>query len=128
MRHTFIASILLASILPSGIAAVSQPKAEPSAPELLVSTGVTAPQLQQTSDIHISSSGLELGYPVGAKVVLSLNIDAQGNVQHVHVVNSTYPELNANVLDAASKFHFRPAMLDGKPVASPVELNINLVR
>jgi TonB family protein len=128
MRHTFIASFLLASILPTGIAAVSQPKADSSAQELRISTGVTAPQLLQSSDLHISSSGLELGYPNNAKVVIFLNIDAQGNVQHVHIVNSTYPVLNANVLDAASKFHFHPAMLDGKAIASHVELNVNIVR
>jgi len=126
MRPTFIASLLLSSVLATGMAAVSQPKAD--TPTTAQDSGFAAPQLLNSSNLHISNAGLELGYPNNSKVVLSLNIDAQGNVQHVHVVNSTYPELNANVLDAASKFHFRPATLNGKAVFARIELNVAVTR
>jgi TonB family protein len=130
MRRTFIAGLLFSPILLASAANAIQPKGEENgpAPERRISTGVSAPQLLDSSDLHISPSGLEAGFPNNAKVVLALDVDASGNPENIRVIKSSFPELNASVISAASKFHFRPATLDEKPVALPIELNVLVQR
>ncbi len=58
----------------------------------------------------------------------SLVVDSQGMPQRPKVVKSLDPGLDASALVAASRFRFKPAMKDGKPVAvvAIVEINFQL--
>ena len=50
-------------------------------------------------------------------VVLMLTIDRLGKVEHVRVVRSISTALDGAALRAVKRWRYRPARLDGKPVA-----------
>jgi TonB family protein len=54
-------------------------------------------------------------------VVLELEIDEEGNVQNVLVLESAGPQFDQSAVEAAWKYRFSPAEVDGKP--SPVRIH-----
>jgi TonB family protein len=51
-------------------------------------------------------------------------VDSHGDPQNVHVVRALGMGLDEKALEAARKWKFKPAMLNGKPV--PVRVNIEI--
>jgi protein TonB len=51
-------------------------------------------------------------------------VDAQGNPQRVQVVHALGKGLDEKAVEAVRRYRFKPATLQGKPVA--VELNIEV--
>jgi TonB family protein len=52
-------------------------------------------------------------------------IGTDGQVQHVKVVTSLEPTLDANAVEAVKKWKFAPAKKDGRPVAISMNLEID---
>jgi TonB family protein len=78
----------------------------------------TAPVLVAKVAPEFPRAALEAG--VEGTVVMELYIDAQGSVQHVHVISTPGFGLDEAAKVAARQFKFKPATIDGKPVASQV--------
>lgn len=61
------------------------------------------------------------------RVALRAVIDQMGCVTRLELVDSTaYPTLNRRALDAASRWVFRPATANGKPISVHYQLMINV--
>jgi TonB family protein len=78
----------------------------------------TAPVLTVKVEPVYPADALAAG--VEGTVVMQIYLDAQGSVQHVHLVSSPGFGLDAAALAAAQGFQFKPATSDGVPVASQV--------
>jgi TonB family protein len=69
------------------------------------------------------------GFPRGARkhltrgyVILRAILSADGTVKHIEVVTGLPHGLSESAIDAARQIKFKPAIKDGKPVSSWVEL------
>src|ERR1700742_2142713 len=103
MRQIIVAS-LLSCVAMTAAAAPSKPSNPDSgSTATLVSTGVTAPQLETPAVIHISSNDELTSYPNPARVVLKVSIDAAGSPTRVEVVRALTPEIDARVVNAVSQ-------------------------
>jgi TonB family protein len=124
MRNLLIAGLMLSPMLVTSAAVASSPKSDAAVAtqNLRVSTGVTAPELIDPSDIHIVSSENDRVLPAGVSVVLAMNVDEQGNAHNLRVVKSVNSDLDARVIAAVSQSHFRPAKLDNQAI--PYDLNL----
>ena len=124
MRRILVTSLMLVPMLLPAAAVASQSANESSAPTPArrLSTGVTLPKIVYTTDVSMPSDSFDQITPTEAKVVLSLNVDAQGKAQNVQVVNSVNAKLDEHVIDAVRQFRWRPGTLDNQPV--PVDLNL----
>jgi TonB family protein len=60
-----------------------------------------------------------------AKVVLWLIVGGNGLPRDVKVARSVAPQIDQTAIDTVSKWRFRPATLDGKPVA--VQINVEFI-
>src|SRR5262249_51229241 len=78
----------------------------------------TAPVLQKKVEAIYPRAALEAG--VEGTVVLELYIDARGQVEHVHLMSTPGASLDEAAAAAARQFQFKPATVDGQPVASQV--------
>jgi TonB family protein len=58
-------------------------------------------------------------------VLLSVIIDANGNTRDIHVVRPLGLGLDEKAIEAVSKWRFRPAMRNGKPVAVQAQVEVN---
>lgn len=74
---------------------------------------------------------LEAGYPptlrvmgVGGRVEVRFRLDARGVPHDLAVTRSTDARFDTPTMEAVRKLRFRPAMLDGKPVAVWVALPV----
>jgi TonB family protein len=66
-----------------------------------------------------------LAQHINGKVVLLIDIDAQGNPTNVVVDRSEPPGVFDQVsIDAARKWKFQPAMKDGRPVAGRISVPV----
>ncbi|AEU38860.1 energy transducer TonB [Granulicella mallensis] len=72
----------------------------------------------------------EAGYTLPAShdhvtgtVHMRLVVDTEGVARHIAIVQPLGYGLDARAVEAAAKYRFTPAMLDGKPVASNVLMN-----
>jgi TonB family protein len=63
--------------------------------------------------------------PRQVEIGLNLNVDENGNAQNVQIAKSFNNDLDARVVAAVQKFHFRPASLDNQKI--PVELKLTVV-
>jgi periplasmic protein TonB len=64
---------------------------------------------------------------VAGVVVIKCTVDVQGNVVEPEVEKSSNVEFNQPAIDALKKWKFRPAQLDGAPVAKKISLQIKFV-
>jgi len=58
-------------------------------------------------------------------VLLSVIIDANGNTRDIHVIRPLGLGLDEKAIEAVSKWRFRPAMRNGKPVAVQAQVEVN---
>ena len=56
------------------------------------------------------------------RVVVEITIDVEGNVTSAKVIESLHRSIDEKVLEAAWKWRFRPATVDGVPIASRQDL------
>jgi Gram-negative bacterial TonB protein C-terminal len=52
-------------------------------------------------------------------------VAVNGDFIDVRTINQVDPDISKSLLDAASKFRFKPATLDGKPVAVPLRIDLH---
>jgi TonB family protein len=130
MRLTFAASLLLSPALFTAAAVASQPKADVPATTQVIHIGnsVLSPATLNSNNFHISGNSLDQTGTVGAKVVLSMNIDEKGNASNVRVVQSASPELDARVVSAVRQAYFHPARLDNRAVPVAIDLVVVVQR
>ena len=123
MRPTLIASLVLSPLFITAAAFASTPASDApaSAPTRQISTGVTPVQVIYSPDVQLSSA---VEVPQDAAVVLQLSVDENGQPHDIKVVKAFSQELEQPVLDAVSKFRFRPAKLDNQAVAMPLNLTV----
>ncbi len=124
MRNSLKVILLSTLLAPAAVTAFAA-DADVSAPTIRVSTGVVAPTVINAGDFAVSAdamSGVVLDRPA---VVLALRVNEKGLAENVHVVRSINAKVDAQVLEAARGFRFRPATLDEQPV--PVDLHLTVV-
>ena len=126
MRHILASSLMLSSMLIPAVAhATSSPDdATAPTPNLRVSTGVIAPSLVGPISIQMPDNLASSFKSMDTQVDLSLTVDSNGLPQNVKVVKSSNPFLDARVVDAIQKSHFRPGNLDDTDI--PVEMNLTV--
>lgn len=88
-----------------------------------VGGGVTAPQLIYAPDPEFSDEARRAKYQ--GVCVVALVVDAQGNPQDVHVIRHLGMGLDQKAIEAVRQYKFRPAMLNGRPVAVEVNIEVN---
>lgn len=64
---------------------------------------------------------------VNGIVVVRCTVDEQGNVASIEVQKSTNAEFDKPALEAVKKWKFKPAKVDGSPVAKKVSIPIKFV-
>ncbi len=62
-----------------------------------------------------------------AEIVICAAIDENGKLVNTRTVSATHKELEKIVIDSLEKWEFRPAMLDGKPIKSRVDIPFKFV-
>jgi TonB family protein len=128
MRNLLVATALLSPVLFSAAAVAATSKAEVKADVPAntqahrTSTGLVAPELVDPNSIRVYSTDMPVMAPSEGRVVLSMNIDANGKAQGVKIVKSFAPEVDAHVVESISKAQFRPATLDKQAVACDMNL------
>lgn len=125
MRRILAASFLLPSLFISAAALASQPVTDEPAsiPAHPITTGVKPAHVLYAPDLDLSPADAE-ALPYDAKVVLTLNVDENGNAQDIQVVKSPSHYLDAPVAAAVRQYRFRPATLDNRPVVMPMNLTV----
>jgi TonB family protein len=63
----------------------------------------------------------------GATVILRLTVDAAGNPSNIKIVRGDSEALRRNLVSAVSQWKFKPALKNGVPVATQIELPLQLV-
>jgi TonB family protein len=128
MRNLLVASLLISPVLLSGAAVAATPKAEVKAEAPAntqshrISTGLVAPEIVDPASIRVFSGDMPVMAPSEGKVVLSMNIDANGRAQDIKILKSFAPEVDAHVVASVSKAQFHPATLDKQAVACDMNL------
>ncbi len=62
-----------------------------------------------------------------AEIVICAAIDEKGKLVNTRTVSATHKELEKVVIKSLEKWEFRPAMLDGKPIKSRVDIPFKFV-
>ena len=62
-----------------------------------------------------------------AEIVICAAIDENGKLVNTRTVSATHKELEKVVIKSLKKWEFRPAMLDGKPIKSRVDIPFKFV-
>ena len=130
MRRIFVASLLSAVTLAAS-AATPKPNdnaslaATPAAHR--VSTGITAPQIENSTTINITGDASLASYPNPAKAVLRLSLDQTGKPSNIQFVQSLSPTMNARVIEAVREFRWRPATLDNQTIPVDVDLIVQVL-
>jgi TonB family protein len=57
-------------------------------------------------------------------VVLSIEVDAGGNVRNVRVQRALGLGLDEKAIEAVSRWRFRPGLFDGKPVTTEATVQV----
>jgi periplasmic protein TonB len=84
--------------------------------------GVTAPHALYDPDPEYSDEARRVKYQ--GDVVLSVIVDAAGNVRDLQVARSLGMGLDEKAVDAVRKWKFAPGMKDGHPVAVQVDVEV----
>jgi protein TonB len=85
--------------------------------------GVTPPQLIYKVEPEFSEEARKAKHQ--GVVVLTIEVDASGNVRNVHVRQSLGLGLDEKAIEAISHWRFRAAILDGKPVTTEAVVQVN---
>ncbi|HEX4036854.1 MAG TPA: energy transducer TonB [Acidobacteriaceae bacterium] len=125
MRRILVASLLSAVTLAAS-AATPKPNdnatLSTAAVAHRVSTGISGPQIENSTTINIPGDASLSSYPNPAKVVLRLSLDETGKSSNIEVVQPLSPTMNARVIEAVREFRWRPATLDNQTI--PVDVNL----
>jgi TonB family protein len=122
------AALAGALVLGAPPSAVAQPApaatgADPDAPAKPVLT--KPPRLVEFVEAPFPESERSRG--AGASVVLEILISETGLVDAARVIGPQSPAFDAAALEAASKFRFEPAEIDGKPSAIKIQYRYEVV-
>ena len=90
-----------------------------------VSTGVTQPHLLSSPVADLRRSDFNSIDPSTLQMMVYVQLDAKGAPKNVKVVKPVNPTVDRQVLEAVSRYHFTPGMVDNVPVASDLYLQIN---
>jgi periplasmic protein TonB len=85
--------------------------------------GVTPPRLLHKVEPEFSEEARKAKHQ--GVVVLSIEVDVNGSVRHVRVLQSLGLGLDEKAIDAVSRWRFRPGLFDGKPVATEATVDVN---
>jgi len=85
--------------------------------------GVTPPQLVYKVEPEFSEDARKAKHQ--GMVVLTIEVDARGSVRNVRVRQSLGLGLDEKAIEAVSQWRFRPAIVDGKPVATEATVEVN---
>jgi TonB family protein len=85
--------------------------------------GVTPPQLLYKVEPEFSEEARKAKHQ--GMVLLSIEVDASGNVRNVRVLQSLGLGLDEKAMEAVSRWRFRPGLFDGKPVATEATVQVN---
>jgi periplasmic protein TonB len=85
--------------------------------------GVTPPELLYKVEPEFSEEARKAKHQ--GVVVLSIEVDASGNVRNIRVRQSLGLGLDEKAIDAVSRWRFRPGLFDGKPVATEATVQVN---
>ena len=126
MRHILASSLMLSSMLIPAVAHATSSPDDATAPtsNLRVSTGVSAPSIVGPIAIQLPENMSASFVQTDTQIGLSLTVDSNGLPQNVKVVKSSNPFIDARIVDAVQKSHFRPGTID--ETAIPVELNLTV--
>ncbi|HEY6846444.1 MAG TPA: energy transducer TonB [Terracidiphilus sp.] len=129
MRRILAATVLASPFILSAAAIAAPPvtDATASTPARPLSTGVKPAHVLSSRDVDLRPAAFQT-LPVGAEVVLSLNVDEKGHAQGIQVLNSSNHELDGPVAESVSHYRFRPATLDHQPVTTPMTLTVLVQR
>jgi TonB family protein len=72
----------------------------------------------------LSQVELPLGYQ--GDIVIEVTIERDGTVSHMRVIQSIGHDVDEKFLAAVQKWRFRPAILDGTPIASKHDVHFHL--
>ena len=84
---------------------------------------VSAPVLVHSVDAQFTEKAKRAKYE-GVSVV-SCVVDSQGMPQRVHTVRKLGMGLDEKAIEAVRQYRFKPAMLNGKPVAVAISIEVN---
>jgi TonB family protein len=85
--------------------------------------GVTPPQLVYKVEPEFSEEARKAKHQ--GVVVLSIEVDASGNVRNIRVQQSLGLGLDEKAIEAVSRWRFRPGLFDGKPVVTEATVQVN---
>jgi len=85
--------------------------------------GVTPPKLVYKVEPEFSDEARKAKHQ--GIVLLSIQVDASGSVRAVRVLQSLGLGLDEKAIEAVSHWRFRPALFDGKPVATDATVQVN---
>jgi TonB family protein len=130
MRHIVASTIMLSSMLFPVVANASTSADDATAPtpNLRVSTGVIAPSLIGSLALQLPEGLSQSFVPMDTPVGLSFTVDSNGQPQDVKVVKPSNPYLDARIVDAVQKAHFRPGTVDNTPIPIEMNLTVNIAR
>ncbi|MGC4071912.1 MAG: energy transducer TonB [Nibricoccus sp.] len=96
-------------------------------PEKAVPKVKTPPQVKKRERPNYPRELLKQN--ISGEVLVSFVIDEKGNVTDAKAVRSTHPEFEASAVECVRKWTFTPALEDGKPVKTrmqmPILFNLN---
>jgi protein TonB len=85
--------------------------------------GVTPPQLVFKVEPEFSEEARKAKHQ--GVVVLSIEVDASGNVRNIRVQQSLGLGLDEKAIEAVSRWRFRPGLFDGKAAATEATVQVN---
>jgi hypothetical protein len=124
MRQILTSTLMLSSIVLPAAAQTSSPAddATAPAPEVRVSTGVTAPKLAKDITVTMPDGIDKAFFPADSDLELSFTVDTQGKAENVKVVKPVNPYWDARVVEEIERSHFKPAKLDNQAI--PMDMNL----
>ncbi len=85
--------------------------------------GVTPPQLIYKVEPEFSEEARKAKYQGVA--LLSIEVDASGNVRKIRMLRSLGLGLDEKAMEAVSHWRFRPGLFDGKPVVTEATVEVH---
>ena len=140
MRHGFCFGVAL--LICGNLLSAAQSQANPSdAPKSAsTATAVTGPEslptvcnqtkppLCDTPPRAVSQPPATFSKPAGANIkgvcVLTVIVEPDGRTSHIRVVKGLDWDIDQEAVHAVKKWRFKPAMLNGKPVAAQIEVQV----
>ncbi|MBX3226753.1 MAG: TonB-dependent receptor [Labilithrix sp.] len=117
-----IAAVVLASVLVATTAHAQQPGVGGQPAKRAITK---MPRLVRFVEAEYPPSKKAAG--ITASVVLTITIEATGNVTAVAVASSAGPDFDAAAVAAAQRFQFEPAEVDGKPAPAKITYRYDFV-